>query len=382
MPIPVLCPGCSVRLTAPDAAAGKNLKCPKCATLMTIPAPDAADDIEVVDEPPKPAPRKTSAQPVRPGPGSSRQTAAAPRKPVKTDVVVDDDDDDRPRKRRRDEDDDDEDDRPRKKKGKKKAKSGGPSPVVLIAAGAAFLLLLGGGGAAIWYLTKEKPKDAAAGGSGDTTPGGGGAKGTPPAGWVAFSPPTGGFKVYFPSAPKYTPKPPAQPVRSKTSVMYTGGDEDEKVSGQVRVIYFPPNTDAAAKEAELERETDPTRELGKKIDRGVKVLGRNKEATLAGQKATEVVVELDLTELLKDAPPELRKDKQGRPLPTRITIILRAIVSGDRVYIVMLMSAGGRHPDERSFFDSFELIPETAGDGGGGKTEAVPTPPRGGKPKP
>src|SRR5437879_8597693 len=106
MPIPVLCPGCNVRLNAPATAAGKNVKCPKCQTLMTIPAPPAAaNDFDLVDEP---APKKPAATPRKPG---AVDTPVKHPARVKTDIMVDDDEDDRPRKRRRDDDDDADDDR-------------------------------------------------------------------------------------------------------------------------------------------------------------------------------------------------------------------------------------------------------------------------------
>ena len=49
MPITVLCPTCSARSTAPDAASGKQLKCPKCGNPLIVPAPMPA-------APPIPAP--------------------------------------------------------------------------------------------------------------------------------------------------------------------------------------------------------------------------------------------------------------------------------------------------------------------------------------
>ena len=65
MPIRVTCPGCAAGITAPDAAAGRTLKCPKCKGPLTVPEPEPAfeaveDDelvpLEVVDDaPPAPA---------------------------------------------------------------------------------------------------------------------------------------------------------------------------------------------------------------------------------------------------------------------------------------------------------------------------------------
>jgi hypothetical protein len=39
MPIEIACPGCGKQLKAPDAAAGKRVKCPQCATVVPVPAP-------------------------------------------------------------------------------------------------------------------------------------------------------------------------------------------------------------------------------------------------------------------------------------------------------------------------------------------------------
>ena len=40
MPIPASCPACSAKLKAPDATAGKRVKCPKCGGLLIVPAAD------------------------------------------------------------------------------------------------------------------------------------------------------------------------------------------------------------------------------------------------------------------------------------------------------------------------------------------------------
>lgn len=360
MAIAVLCPGCNARLNAPDSAAGKNVKCPKCATLMTIPSATADDDFEVVDDSPQ-------------SPGRAAPPPAT-RKPVKTDVMLDDDDDDdRPRRRR--DDDDDDDDRPKKKKkGKKKAKSGGLSPGVMIAIAFGALLVLGGGGIGIYYATRDKSKETTSntsGGGGGRSDSGG--KAAPPAGWVSFSPPSGGFKVYMPIAPSFTPTPPPQPVRTITPLVYRSEDETALVGVQVQVLYFPPNMDETAKQNELQSRMQ--RNDGKKFGpgTGIRVVSESQDATLAGMKANELVLELDLNELLKDAPPQAKQTKSGRPMPEKITTCARAIVSGDRAYVVVLISVG-RHPDEKAIFDNFELIPES---GGAGSGDAPKPPPRG-----
>jgi hypothetical protein len=38
MPVQITCPGCQVKLKAPDTAVGKKTKCPKCQTIVSVPA--------------------------------------------------------------------------------------------------------------------------------------------------------------------------------------------------------------------------------------------------------------------------------------------------------------------------------------------------------
>jgi hypothetical protein len=91
MPINVTCSNCNATLRAPDTAAGKKIKCPKCSTILDVPIEDVPAVSAVSAEAPAPV---ASAAPSR-------------RREV--------DDDDRP-SRRRDEDDDDEY-RPRRRRG-------------------------------------------------------------------------------------------------------------------------------------------------------------------------------------------------------------------------------------------------------------------------
>jgi predicted RNA-binding Zn-ribbon protein involved in translation (DUF1610 family) len=45
MPIPVTCPSCQRAFQAPDGAAGKRAKCPKCGGIINIPAPVVQEEI-------------------------------------------------------------------------------------------------------------------------------------------------------------------------------------------------------------------------------------------------------------------------------------------------------------------------------------------------
>lgn len=188
MPIAVICPGCNSRLNAPDAAAGKTVKCPKCKAAMVIPETEANPGFETVEE----AEMKTKPQ------GKSKPA-------VKSDVELDDDEDDRPRKKKKIEvDDDEEDDKPRKKKGKKKPAPAGLSPVLVGAILGGVLLLGGGAFAVYWFAIREKPEEAAAG-----TPNppfaGPNSKGGPPPGIPG--PGSGGT-----SQPPTTPSGPVKPI--------------------------------------------------------------------------------------------------------------------------------------------------------------------------
>src|SRR4051794_32399256 len=69
MPISVVCSGCAKKLKAPDAAAGKKVRCPACNTVVLIPEPEILetpdedlvepDEDTAVSEKPRPAKKKT-----------------------------------------------------------------------------------------------------------------------------------------------------------------------------------------------------------------------------------------------------------------------------------------------------------------------------------
>jgi hypothetical protein len=84
MPIPLTCPGCSARMKAPDAAAGKAVRCPRCQARIAVPAAAPAfevvepPDIEVEDEPVRPKPRRERE------PDRDRPARKAKRKPARS----------------------------------------------------------------------------------------------------------------------------------------------------------------------------------------------------------------------------------------------------------------------------------------------------------
>lgn len=119
MSISVVCPACSAKLNAPDAAAGKRVKCPKCQGPVTVP-----EEYFIDPEPAEPTPAAGAA----------------------------DEPEDRPRRKSRTQDDEDVD-RPRKKKKKKPAKSGIPV-LYLVAAGIAGVAAVGG---IVFAVTRTGP---------------------------------------------------------------------------------------------------------------------------------------------------------------------------------------------------------------------------------
>ena len=195
MPIPIVCPGCGVQLKAPDAAAGKRVKCPKCANPIPVPALEAEDPgFDIVDDTPAPAPAKpvmARAKPVAAKPVDDDEEDDRPRTKRKS-RDDDEEEEDRPRRsasrKRCDEDDDDEDDRPRNRGRGTPAKKSGGFPIWIPIAGGALLLIaivvgavmmFGGGGG-----------NNGGGGSGGFFGGGG-----PPAGFTEIN--EAGITVYM-----------------------------------------------------------------------------------------------------------------------------------------------------------------------------------------
>lgn len=192
MPIPVSCPNCSARINAPDSAAGKRAKCPKCGGVIPIPAAEPEvevvdDDFEVVDD--EPAPKK------KPRPRDEDEDDEPPRRKASR-RSADANDGERPRKKKAPRRDDDDDDRPRRSKGKKAAKS---SSLPLIIGGGVLLLVIGIG-IFVWQLTKASGDGNAPGktAGGNATP----VKPALPAGWVTFDEPGGRFSAAMPAQPE------------------------------------------------------------------------------------------------------------------------------------------------------------------------------------
>ena len=173
MPISINCGKCSAKINAPDAAAGKRVKCPKCASPILVPA---ADDFEIVDDEP-------------------RRPVMSAKKPVAAEVDDDEEEVVRPKKksRPRDEDDDEDDERPRKKNAVVK-KKGIPVWIFAVAGVGIFAVI---GIVVLFFVLWAKPGGGIAGG------GPGGLLGaSTPAGYTAVRETEGGFAVFLPGEAK------------------------------------------------------------------------------------------------------------------------------------------------------------------------------------
>ena len=135
MSIAVVCSNCSARLNAPDGAAGKKVKCPKCQTAIVVPEA-VSSPFEVVEEELPP-------------------TKLPAAKPKKVQAVVEEED---------------EEDRPRKKKRRKgRDEEGGVSTTRNIVMGVVLIILVAVAAYIFYQRSKEKEGDAKA--SPKATPG-------------------------------------------------------------------------------------------------------------------------------------------------------------------------------------------------------------------
>jgi len=194
MPIPVVCGSCQVNLRAPDAAAGKKVKCKNCQAIIAVPIPVLVpdSDFEFVDPASLTSPKPVAAKQIAAAPiaaksepfvftqGDDDEKDEAPRKPLKKSkrvAVEDDEEDEAPRKSAKksklvvDEDDGEEeaprkgkkkaiiadddadeageDEAPKKRKGKKAAKKKS-NPMIFVLGGVGAVFALGFLGVMIW----------------------------------------------------------------------------------------------------------------------------------------------------------------------------------------------------------------------------------------
>ncbi|HJZ56425.1 MAG TPA: hypothetical protein VKE74_15780 [Gemmataceae bacterium] len=303
MPIEIVCPGCSSRLSVADAAAGKTARCPQCQGLMTVPA---LVEGSLVIAPPQP-------------PAADRRRKSRPRY---------EDEDDRPRRRRYE---DDEDDRPRRRR-----RSDGP-PVGLIFGLLAGFLVLAVAGVAIYFVAKKKSDPAAA--KGPSRP-------PLPRGWQDFTPPDGQYRVYVPGTPQQVPGGNAAPLGGLRVDSYAVLATPGQPLGCSLIVLSIPRSMSPADREEMKRifmrDSDwlGLRELS------------HKDVTWAGGPAVEVQYELGA--FGQPLPPG-----RGRPagVPARPTA--RRRMSGDNLYLFAIQNVYGdpvSDADLRAFFDSFEIL--------------------------
>ena len=313
MPIIVPCPRCATRLSAPDDAAGKMVKCPKpgCGAIAEVPALLPVEEVPVVEaslaSTRKPMPRRAEDDdPPRPNPRH-------------------DDDDDRPRSHRRPrrEDEDDLDfDQPRRRRGKS-----GPNAGVIVAVVLGGLVLLGGLGYGIYALVGGKKS------SGDAA-----RKAPPPSGWKQYSYEKDNFRAYFPQEPTADSAAGFAPFGA---LGFPGATVPESFT-----IYMPQKIDfntprpvvltfvlrytSPPTPAERQRMRDA---LLKNRNRGPREIKRDvRTVRWLGVDAEEVTSEL----------------ARGRIACVGTTLYVAEIAS----------SAGGRvtAEEENGFFDNFELL--------------------------
>ena len=213
MPIPVVCAACQTKLVAPDAAAGKKVKCKNCQAVIPVPEPEESD-FEFVDTAPKPVAAKPIAAkpvlavavPAKPKPAVvapgeyhdefAFDDAPKPKKKSKAAIVLDDDEP-KPSKKKKaallDDEEDDEDEAPRKgQKGKRKPEKKKSNAPMFVALGVVAIMAVGAIGGAVWYFAIRDDKVGTAG----TKPGSAAAPAKDPlAGWTKHEKP--GFSVYF-----------------------------------------------------------------------------------------------------------------------------------------------------------------------------------------
>ena len=147
----ITCDGCNSKIRVPDSAAGKRVKCPKCATLIKVPQPEPTSEsanpesagVSSTPLPPAPEPTPTPAKEEAPAETDGTEVTTTPSSPgskpppIKKsgsaawdadDDADDDDDDDRKKKRsKRDDDDDDDDDDDLDVRNKRRGRKGAPT---------------------------------------------------------------------------------------------------------------------------------------------------------------------------------------------------------------------------------------------------------------
>ncbi len=337
MPIAVAC-SCGVKLKAPDAAAGKRVKCPKCGNPVSVPVPAPAADFEMVDDDPPPvaAPAKKKPKLVDdddPPPTTKKMPTAAkttpkpkPKpKPVAVDEAVDDEDEG-----------EEEDEKPKKKgkgKGKKKKEEPKSKLPLILGVGGGVVGLLVIVGIVVAVMMNGDGGQAKGTGTGPTQP----APPPLPAGWSTFK--GDGFSVAVPDAigfklqeqpPNVGGPGPKPPPGAKN---YTNGVPPQQ--GQPINVYLvgvgpvPPEAKAAFDKSPQDG-WEALRKSG-----GGQALQDEKTIQVGGVEGRQFTLKTGV-----------------------VNGVVRVAVKGDKIYSWGLMGAAAPSedgPDLKPFFDTFKF---------------------------
>jgi hypothetical protein len=344
-------------MNVPDAATGKRVKCPKCQTVIAVPAAEP-DVVEVGDDEPTPPPRKSVA------------AAKPPTRPAPARRDDDDDDEDRPRPAKaavrksrpaRDEDDEDDydDDEPRPRRGKKgggKKKGMSGLTIGLIAAGA--LVVLGGVGYGVYALAfKEKDKTVDKGsGDGSGTDG----KAKVPDGWKKVDGSAAGFTAYLPGDAKEMSDLRGKMPLAMTGIeqqqvtkLFMGQSPDKTVVGMAMGATFGQDMPPAVRNTMSTMTFDMMTSGMAKGSNKPKVL-ETTEVPWLGVKAKQTVLEVG------------QANDTGQ-------MVVRMAVNEWGIYVGIIGMQGGRpKPEyEKALFDNFEVTAPPAPTGRGKTTNPV-----------
>lgn len=330
MPIVVQCGSCSARLPVADRAAGKNLKCPKCQTLIAVPDAADAEVFDVVEDLP---------------PTSSRA------KPIAARVVQDAisvDDDELPAKRKSARYEDDGDDRPRLKSNSPKKKS----KLLFVLLGAGILGAIGCAGVVVLIsMAKQAHQDLAKDGQlspaivkpvqtskDDATKSAPIAKPAPtlPTGWEKFNDPLGEINLYFPGG--QPEKNEAATANMNRQAGGNSGDIWAKVNGNLTYMLVRSTLSEADMKGKITEKLLNEAEMGL---RGSSLRAKMRtDMTPKDTGDSTRVITVDL-------------------LAQRKRLIARITVSGNRLLIITAtggLTSNATDAGMQPFLDNFEVV--------------------------
>ena len=328
MPIAVVC-SCGARLKAPDATAGKRVKCPKCGNPIAVPAPEFEYE-EVPDDPPMARPAKPKSQLVDDDEEPPRPAKKPKAAPVEVNEAVDDD-----------EDEEEEEAPKKKKKGKRgmgknreEEKKKRTVRLILGICGAVTALgVMAGVVVAVMSVINNDPAKA-----GRTTQPTVPAPPPLPPGWSRFQ--GEGFSVAVPDEIQFKeqdqgPNRPGQPPAG-TKVYLNGVQPQPQPNGPPIYIYaanvgpIPP-----AVAAEFAKSPQAGWEAVKKANGAGAQLQNEKVIQVAGAEGRQYTLTAGF-----------------------VSGIVKVVVKGEKVYSWVVMSQAAPAEDDpkvKPFFDTFKI---------------------------